>query len=105
MDYSLHIVNEQEAKKMFANCLAGGVCERSSIKLFIAPDCENCEDCAVEILTHEVLHFVLDKIVGEIANEALDHIHKSFYVYDLKTKKWKFVVEFVHAKGRHIDII
>lgn len=82
----------------FKDCIAGGYTGFVQIKLFAQPNCENYEKCAEEILNHEVLHQVLNKIEGHEAKMALDNIHKSFYVYDGSSKKWNFVVNFVFEK-------
>lgn len=83
----------------FDNCIAGGYTGWIQIKIFARPECGDYEECAEEIIEHEVLHQVLDRVIGHDAKMSLDNIHKSFYVYDEGTKKWKFVVKFVVGKS------
>lgn len=90
----VHICNQSEINMYFKDCVAGGYTGWVLIKLFAHPECGDYAECTEEILTHEVLHQVIEKVAGHEAKMALDHIHKSFYCYDEVTKKWRFVVEF-----------
>jgi len=95
------ICNKSEVNMYFDNCIAGGYTGFIQIKLFAQPECGDYEECAEEILEHEVLHQVLDSVVGHDAKMALDNIHKSFYVYDEETKKWRFIIKFVAGKKKN----
>jgi hypothetical protein len=102
------ICNKSEVNMYFKNCVAGGYTGYVQIKLFAQPNCEDYEECAEDIINHEVLHQVLEKVGGIEAKKALDKIHKSFYVYDVTEKKWRFVIKFVHEKNsttKTIEII
>jgi hypothetical protein len=88
------ICNKSEVNMFFEDCVAGGYTGWVLIKIFAHPECGDYAECAEEILNHEVLHQVLERIEGHEAKMALDNIHRSFYCYDEATKKWRFVVEF-----------
>lgn len=92
------ICNKSEVNMYFKNCVAGGYTGFVQIKLFAQPNCEDYEECAEDIINHEVLHQVLEKVAGVEAKKALDKIHRSFYVYDCNEKKWRFVINFVYEK-------
>jgi len=92
------IMNPSERRFGFQKCIAGGYTGFVQIKLFANTDCDDYEECAEEILEHEVLHQVLDKVVGHDAKIALDKIHKSFYVLDCNENKWRFVIKFMSTK-------
>jgi hypothetical protein len=92
------ICNKSEVNMYFKDCIAGGYTGWVQIKLFAKLDCDDYEECAEEILTHEVLHQVLEEVEGRTTKKALDNIHQPFYVYDTTAKKWHFVIEFVSGK-------
>lgn len=92
------ICNASEIRLWYKNCVGGGYTWSTLIKLFVQPNCENCEECAEEIINHEVLHQVLSKVEGPKAKETLDNIHKAFYVYNCTTKKWEFIIKFAYEK-------
>lgn len=99
------ICNKTEKRRMFHNSIAGGYCGYVKIKLFAIPNCSDYEDCVEQILNHEVLHLVLDKVAGEEARKKLDTIQRSFYVLDCNANKWHFVVSFVlYKNGKQIII-
>lgn len=90
----VHICNQSEINMYFKDAVAGGYTGWVLIKIFAHPQCGDYAECAEEIINHEVLHQVLDKVAGHEAKIALDKIHKSFYCYDMNEKKWRFVVQF-----------
>lgn len=94
------ICNKSEVNMYFKDCIAGGYTGWVQIKLFAQKDCDDYEGCAEEILTHEVLHQVLEQVEGPYTKKALDNIHQPFFVYDTVAKKWHFVIEFVSGKLR-----
>jgi len=98
------ICNKSEVNMYFDNCIAGGYTGWIQIKIFARPECSDYEKCAEEIIGHEVLHQVLDQVVGHEAKMSLDNIHKSLYCYDTNTKKWRFTVEFVTKKKNSTTI-
>lgn len=99
------IISSSERRLSFEKCIAGGYTGYVLIKLFSNPDCDDYEECAEEILNHEILHQVLDKVVGHEAKMGLDNIHKSFYVLDCNENKWRFVIKFVSKKKGNVAII
>jgi hypothetical protein len=96
---------------MFRGCIAGGYYRRIKyvniclIEIFVRSDCLDYEDCTIEILSHEILHFVLDKIEGSKTSMALDRVHRPFFIYDCAIKKWKYAARFIHEKNGKITII
>lgn len=111
LKYDLHIVDDAERKEMFEKDIAGGFCNhkggKTVVKLFISSDFEGeVEECTIEILNHEILHLALRKVEREKTERALDKIHKPFYVFDCETRKWQFVIKFIHEKnGKTLTII
>jgi hypothetical protein len=95
----LSICNASEIRMMFGRCIAGGYTGFVQIKLFSMENCSEWENCAEEILNHEVLHQVVYKVAGWDAKQKLDRVHQTFYVLDLKTKKWEYVVGFIAKEG------
>jgi hypothetical protein len=90
---------------MFKGCIAGGYTGRVQIKIFVLPDCQDCEETAEATLNHEMLHQVLDRVIGSEAKRKLDNVQKPFYVLDIETNKWQYMVEFVNKKSDGVIII
>jgi hypothetical protein len=98
------VCNKSEIRMMFPECIAGGYTGFVQIKIFALPNCSDCEECAIELLNHEILHQTLDKVIGGEAKVKLDKIHKPFCVLDCATNKWSYVIRFVHEKRGHITV-
>lgn len=98
------ICNKTEVKTFFSDMVAGGYTGYSYIKLFELQNIVDEEDCAVDILNHEVLHQVIGKVAGREAQQKLDNIHKSFYICEVETEKWKYTINFIFSKKNHITI-
>lgn len=95
----LKVCTEKEAKKYLPNAVAGGITFSNVVKIFMqSGEIQNEEDCTVQILTHEILHYVLRKEIDEKAKVLLDNIHKRVYVLDLKSGKLYANVIFVLRK-------
>jgi len=73
------------------------------IKIFADKDALLDEESFVDLIDHEVLHQVLEK-VHPPARIALDNIHKPFIMLNCDSGKWKFYTNFVFLKnGRKIQ--
>jgi hypothetical protein len=100
------ICNKSERKILFPNTIAGGYCGYSSIKIFTEPSrINNVEDCALQILNHEVLHQVIGETGGHEARDKLDNVHKPFYVLDCQINKMRYVVSFCLYRKGHLFLV
>ena len=85
----IYIISNSEQKFYFGgNYAAYGYSGLVIIKLGL-PKQYFTYDLAVELLNHEVLHQVINKIAGSSTSEKLDNIHKSSF------KNFCHVIDFI----------
>lgn len=102
----LGICNSSEIHMIFKSCIAGGYTGNVNIKLFASSKCKDYEEAAEQILEHEVLHQVLNRVVGFEAKKKLDNIHQSFYALDVRNQKWQYTIEFIRKKPNgHVEFV
>jgi len=89
------VMSLSERRFIFAlDTRAGGYSTDVLIKLFADKEILVDEDSLTEVLNHEILHQVLDKVEGTKARLGLDNITKITTRFDCNEKKWYFNIDF-----------
>jgi hypothetical protein len=103
----IRICSKREKKTYFEDAVAGGISDENSIALFMLSNMiKEEEECAVQILNHEVLHQVLGRTIDKSTMMKLDNIQKPCYLYDYEAKKWSREVIFIfRKKNRYVVIV
>lgn len=104
MSMSIRICSKRDKKYLGDKCIAGGIVGKSIrtgediIVLFMSNEVEDQTGCVIQLLSHEYLHYILTKVIDDETSMKLDNINHPFYVWDVKSRKWNYSIEFVHKK-------
>jgi hypothetical protein len=92
---NIKVMSPSERRFIFAlDTRAGGYSTDVLIKMFADKEILVDEESLTEVLNHEVLHQVLDKVGGEKARLCLDNITKVTTMFNCNEKKWYFEIGF-----------